>query len=149
VLKTLAMFCHFALKPQEESQMKPAGRELVLCNSDKTEEKLVLNQETPPLMRTILLKKPHFQTALVLKVKFQRLTAKNQKLRSYAQETKCQNCKKVKKLTALLNHYALRIQECQLVNAGPQALSSNFVKTEEMCKVMLLQLENKEKPSNH
>lgn len=76
VLRTLAMFCHFALKPQEESQMKPAGRELVLCNSDKTEEKLVLNQETPPLMRTILLKKPNSQPALVLKVKRKVLTAK-------------------------------------------------------------------------
>ena len=44
-------------------------------NLDKM-EKLELNQETIPLMRMILLLKPHFQPALVLRVKLKVLTAK-------------------------------------------------------------------------
>lgn len=105
----------------KESQEKTASRLVLLSNLDKM-EKVPLNQETIPLMKMILLLKPHSQTALVNRVKLKVLIAKNQKLKKYAQETNYQLFKKVKQLTASSSHFALRTQECQLVNAGPQDL---------------------------
>ena len=57
------------------SQEKTASRPVPSYKWDKMVKEL-LNQETTPLMRMILLPKPHSQPALVLRVKLKVLTAK-------------------------------------------------------------------------